>query len=61
MSDSSEKRRNDPGTVAEKGFVYEIMWLRLLTTLTSLDEVRKIKGIQGTKEKTASALSLVRH
>jgi hypothetical protein len=33
------------------------MWLCLEIPLTDLDELRKIKGIQGTKEKTTSKLS----
>jgi hypothetical protein len=33
------------------------MWLCLVITLTSLDDLRKIRGIQGTKEKTTSELS----
>ena len=38
-------------------FIYEIMWLCLMITLTNLNELRKIRGIQGTKEKTTSELS----
>ena len=45
------------GTATEEGFVYEIIWLRLIITLTSLQKLRKIRGIQDTKEKTASMLS----
>jgi hypothetical protein len=45
------------GIAAEERFVYEIMWLCLEIPLTDLDELRKIKGIQGTKEKTTSKLS----
>jgi hypothetical protein len=41
----------------EERYVYEIIWLCLVITLTNLDEVRKIRGIQGTKEKTTSELS----
>jgi hypothetical protein len=62
MSDSSEKRTSekrtsDPGIIAEERFVYEIILVCLVITLTSLHQLRKIRGIQGTKEKTASALS----
>jgi hypothetical protein len=39
------------GIDTEEQFIYEIL------TLTSLHQLRKIRGIQGTKEKTASALS----
>ena len=51
MSGSSEKRRNDPGTVAEEGFVYEIMWLRLIITLTSFHDPLKIWGHSTHKRK----------
>ena len=33
------------------------MWLCPVITLTILDELRKIRGIHGTKEKTTSELS----
>ena len=39
------------GIDAEEQFIYEIL------TLTSLHQLRKIRGIQGTKEKTASGPS----
>jgi hypothetical protein len=52
-------RRGDMirGTATEERFIYEIMWLCLAMTLTSLQQLRKIRGIQGTKEKTTSELS----
>jgi hypothetical protein len=37
------------GIATEEQFLYEIMWLYLVITLTNLDELRKIRGIQGTK------------
>jgi hypothetical protein len=54
---SDEERAPGPGIAAEERFVYEIIWLFLGITLTSPHELRKIRGIQGTKEKTASELS----
>jgi hypothetical protein len=45
------------GIAAEERFAYEIMRSCLVITLTSLDELRKIRGIQDTKEKTISELS----
>ncbi len=45
------------GIAAEELFIYEIMWLCLVIALTSLQKLRKIRGIQGTKEKTTSELS----
>ena len=39
------------GTAAEGQFVYEILWLCPVFALTSLDELRKIRGIQKQKEK----------
>jgi hypothetical protein len=45
------------GITAEEGFIYEIMQLCLIMTLTSFDDLLKIRGIQGTKEKTTSELS----
>jgi hypothetical protein len=57
MSDSSKERRNDPGIATEEWFLDEIMSLCLVITLTILDELRKIRGIHGTKEKTTSELS----
>jgi hypothetical protein len=45
------------GIAAEERFIYEIRLVCLVMTLTSLDELRKIGGIQGTKEKTTSELS----
>jgi hypothetical protein len=45
------------GIAVEEQFIYEIISLCLGNTLTDLDEVRKIRGIQGTKEKTTSGLS----
>jgi hypothetical protein len=45
------------GIAAEEKFNYEIMVVCLVITLTGLDELRKIMGIQGTKEKTISVLS----
>jgi hypothetical protein len=44
------------GIAAEERFIYEIMRLCLVITLTRLDELRKIRVIQGTKEKTADPL-----
>jgi hypothetical protein len=38
-------------------FIYEIMLLCLVITLTNLDDLLKIRDIQDTKEKTASVLS----
>jgi hypothetical protein len=50
------------GIAAEERFAYEIMLLCLVIPLTSSYKLRKIRGIQRTKEKTASALSsFVRH
>ena len=45
------------GIVTEERFIDEITWLCPVIPLTSLDELRKIRGIQGTKEKTASGPS----
>jgi hypothetical protein len=45
------------GIAAEEPFAYEIMRLCPGHTLTRLDKLRKMKGIQGTKEKTTSAFS----
>jgi phage replication O-like protein O len=45
------------GIATEEQFVYEIILLCLVIPLTSLDALRKIGGIQQTKEKTASAPS----
>jgi hypothetical protein len=45
------------GIAANEWFLYEIMWLCLVIPLTTLDELRKIRDIQGTKEKTTSELS----
>jgi hypothetical protein len=45
------------GIATEEWFLDEIMWLCLVITLTILDELRKIRGIHGTKEKTTSELS----
>jgi hypothetical protein len=39
------------GIAAEKRFLYEIMLLCPVITLTSLDELRKIRGIQTHKRK----------
>jgi hypothetical protein len=41
----------------EERYVYEIIWLRLVIALTNLDDLLKIRDIQGTKEKTTSELS----
>ena len=46
-----ENRTPIRGIAAEERFLYEIMWLRLVIALTTLDELRKIGDIQGTKEK----------
>jgi hypothetical protein len=45
------------GIAALRWFLYEIMWLCLVITLTNLDDLLKIRGIQTTKEKTTSELS----
>jgi hypothetical protein len=45
------------GIAAEEGFLHEIMLGGLVLTLTSLDELRKIRGVQRPKEKTTSVLS----
>ncbi len=45
------------GIVTEEGFLYEIVLGGLVLTLTNLDELHKIRSIQGTKEKTISELS----
>jgi hypothetical protein len=45
------------GIATEEQFVYEIILLCLVIPLTSLDALRKIRGIQATKEKTTSRLS----
>jgi hypothetical protein len=45
------------GIATEERFVYEIMLACLVIKLTGLDELRNIKSIQGTKEKTTSELS----
>ena len=39
------------GIAASEPFVYDIVLLCLVITLTSLDELRKIRGIQKQKEK----------
>ena len=39
------------GIAAEEWFIYEITQLCLVITLTSLQKLRKIRGIQTTKEK----------
>jgi hypothetical protein len=39
------------GIAAEERFVYEIMQLCLVITLTNLDDLLKIRGIQKQKEK----------
>jgi hypothetical protein len=57
LSDPFKKRHLVRGIAAEERFIYEIMWLCLVLTLTCLDEVRKMRSIQGIKEKTASTLS----
>src|ERR687891_656304 len=64
MSDSSEKREPDLGNNTSEPFVYEIMSLCLVTPslclvipLTNPRKLCKIRGIQGTKEKTASGPS----
>jgi hypothetical protein len=45
------------GITALEQFIYEIIWLDLVIALTRLQELSKIRGIQGTKEKTTSELS----
>ena len=45
------------GIAANEWFLYEIMWLCLVIPLTTLDELRKIRGIQQTKRKAAEPLS----
>ena len=45
------------GIAIEESFLYEIMWLCQVITLTRLQKLRKIEDIQGTKEKTTSELS----
>ena len=57
MSDPFEKEHLIRGIAAEERFLYEIMWLSLVITLTILDELGKIGDIQATKEKTTSELS----
>jgi hypothetical protein len=57
MLSSYEKRALIWGIATEERFIYEIMVVCLVIPLTSLDELRKIRGIQGTKEKTTSELS----
>jgi hypothetical protein len=50
------------GIAAKKGFLYEILWLCLESALTSLDELRKMRGIQKQKEKRLTRpLPLLRH
>ena len=50
------------GIAASGRFIYEIMLLCLVITLTNLDDLHKIRDIQTTKEKTTSELSsFVRH
>ena len=51
MSGSFKKRRHDPGNSYFRGVYLRNYVLCLVITLTSLDEVRKIKGIQKQKEK----------
>jgi hypothetical protein len=71
MSDSSEKRAPDLGNNTSEPFIYEIVLLCLVTPLlclvtpllclviplTNPQKLCKIRGIQGTKEKTASGPS----
>jgi hypothetical protein len=45
------------GTAAKERFIYEIMLLCPVITLTTFVGLGKIRGIQGTKEKTADLLS----
>jgi hypothetical protein len=42
---------------ASERFIYEIMLLCLIITLTRLQKLREMRDIQGTKEKTTSELS----
>jgi hypothetical protein len=50
------------GIAAGERFVYEIMWLCLLIALTNLHQLRKIRGIQGIKEKRLTrSLPSLRH
>ena len=44
-------RRMIRGIATEEQFIYEITWLCLVLTLTSLQKLSKIRGIHGTKEK----------
>jgi hypothetical protein len=54
---STRKEYLARGIAKEREFIYEIMRLCLVITLTSLNELRKMRSIQGTKEKTTSELS----
>jgi hypothetical protein len=45
------------GIATKEQLLYGIMWLSLVITLTNLDDLLKIRGIQTTKEKTTSELS----
>jgi hypothetical protein len=51
MSELSEKRGMIRGIAASEKFLYEIVQLCLVMTLTSLHQLRKIRDIQKQKEK----------
>jgi hypothetical protein len=50
QSDTFEKRKPFRGIAAEEWFLYEIMWLSLVITLTNLDDLLKIRDIQNKKK-----------
>jgi hypothetical protein len=61
MTDSSKKRRNDPGNSYFGGVSLRSMWLWLVSALTRLQELRKIRDIQKQKKRRPALSRFDRH